>query len=135
MSTKSATRAPRKKGDWAPRFLEVLAQCPDVSRACQAVGIQRSTAYRRRQSDEDFAIAWADAHDKSLDELEAALFQRAKDTDTTAAIFLLKSHRPLIYRERVDVSHSGGVDVNLAGMSDSELRELADELDRKRGAG
>jgi hypothetical protein len=100
------TRTTRKK-DWAPDFLKALAEHPDVSRAAAAVGIQRSTAYRRRLADEDFAVAWADALDKSLDQLEAALFKRAIDTDTTAAIFLLKSHRPQTYRENVKVEHTG----------------------------
>lgn len=105
---KRAPRAPQKK-DWAPLFLEVLAECPDVSKAAAAVGIQRSTAYRRRQADEDFALAWADAHAKSLDELEAALFVRARETDTTAAIFILKSHRPEIYGDRHRIEHSGQI--------------------------
>jgi hypothetical protein len=130
-TSKRAPRAPQKK-DWAPRFLEVLRECPDVSKAAAAVGIQRSTAYRRRQADEDFALAWSDAHAVSLDELEAALFRRAKDTDTTAAIFLLKSHRPDIYRENVKVEHSGSVKTDLSALSTEELQAIADGLDAKR---
>lgn len=128
---KRATRATPKR-DWRPTFLEALAQHPDVSKACATAGINRTTAYRARQADEDFAIAWSDAHAKSLDELEAALFARAVDSDTTAAIFLLKSHRPDVYGDRQRIEHSGSIKTDLQSMSVEDLQALADGLTVKR---
>lgn len=132
----SATNAPpTKKGRpprWQADFLEALAKSPDVSQACKTVGINRTTAYRRRQADEDFAIAWADAHALSLDKLEAALFRRAVDTDTTAAIFLLKSHRPDVYGDRQRIEHTGSVRHDIRDKSDAELEALAADLAGRR---
>src|SRR5438105_1131563 len=39
-------------------FLERLAAKPDVSRACAHVGISRQSAYRLRNRDAGFAVAW-----------------------------------------------------------------------------
>lgn len=132
MTATNATpkRAKPKRHEWKPAFLEQLEASPDVSIAAKAAGVDRSTAYRARQSDEAFAVAWADAIDKSLDAVEAALIQRACEKDTTAAIFLLKSHRPLVYGDRQEITHRGGL--SLADRSDAELREMAGELAARR---
>lgn len=52
------------------RFLDCLAARCDVSRACQAVGLSRQSAYRLRARDPGFAAAWDGA---LLEAREAAI--------------------------------------------------------------
>lgn len=134
MTATNATpkKAKPKRHDWKPAFLKALAACPDVTKAASHADVDRATAYRARQSDEAFAIAWHDAINSALDDVEAALIERAKDKDTTAAIFLLKSHRRELYGERQEITHKGGV--QLSEKSDAELRELAAALTGRRDA-
>jgi hypothetical protein len=114
---------------WMPTFLEFLIEGGHVAGACRAANIGRSTAYRHRQKDEAFAVAWADAEEYSTERLEEEAYRRAHDGlvrnkydkdgnllqeelvySDTLMIFLLKARRPDKYRERFDVNHSGRVD-------------------------
>ena len=64
---------------------------------------------------------------EAVDILEAAAWTRAKADSDTLLIFLLKAHRPAMYRERVNLHHSGAVKlggVDLSKLSDEELEEL-----------
>lgn len=125
------TRAkPNRVKDWAPAFLEALEHSPDVSFACKMARIARSTAYRRQQADEEFALAWHDAMNVSLDKLVAALFRRAIADDTRAAMFLLKSHRPEVYGDRFQVQHQGELKhrVDAASVLGVDAREQVQQL-------
>lgn len=62
---------------WRDAFLQALREVPVVARACEAVGIERSTAYRAREADKDFAQAWDDAMEHGVDRAEAEAFRRA----------------------------------------------------------
>ena len=133
----AATSATRKK-DWQRLFLVALEQRPDVSQAAAAAGVSRSAAYRARQSDEDFAIKWHDAMNASLDKLEAALFTRGTETDTTAAIFLLKSHRRETYGERLHLEHAGQIkqthDIDLTRLTADEKRAMLALVEKANAA-
>lgn len=61
---------------WRPAFLAALASVPVVQQACDACGIERSTAYRARQGDEDFAKAWDEALEAGVDRAEQEAFRR-----------------------------------------------------------
>jgi len=63
--------------DWKPAFLAALKAYPVVAHACAAVGIERSTAYRARESNEVFALAWDDALEDGIDRAEKEAFRRA----------------------------------------------------------
>lgn len=107
--THRATSAP--KGDtWHDAFLGDLAENCNVSAACRAAGITRTTAYSHRDSDPVFAAAWDDAIEAGIGELELAARKRAMETSDTLAIFLLKSHRPDVYREnkRTELTGANG---------------------------
>ena len=125
---KRATRQKRTR-NWKPAFLAALAAWPDVSKACEAAGISRRTAYRERQRDEDFALAWHDAINVSLDQVEAALIERALKSDTTAAIFLLKSHRRDVYGDNLKLEHSGRIGHDLEGLDDEQLDKVIQGLE------
>lgn len=91
---------------WADKFLSALVLQPNVSLASDAAGIDRTTAYAWRHKSPEFARAWDDALARSVDKLEASAFRRAEESDTLT-IFLLKSHRPEVYRETSKVELTG----------------------------
>ena len=62
---------------WHEAFLAALREWPIVQHACDAVGIERCTAYRARQADEAFAKAWDDAVEAGVDKAEREAFRRA----------------------------------------------------------
>jgi len=105
MTEGSAESAPTRvlKVDWAGRFLEVFRSTCNVRLSADAAGIDRDTAYRRRQRDPEFARLWAQAEQDGIDVLEAQARARALSQSDTLLIFLLKAHRPEVYRERVDI--------------------------------
>ena len=63
--------------EWKPAFLAALRVVPVVARACEAAGIERTTAYKAREADECFAKAWDDAMEHGIDLAEAEAFRRA----------------------------------------------------------
>lgn len=67
----------QKPYDWKPIFLVALAELPVITHACKAAGIERSTAWRAREADEDFAKAWDDAMEQGVDKAEQEAFRRA----------------------------------------------------------
>lgn len=100
-----AKGTPKKRtaGDWIPAFLSTLGNTCNVRASCQVAGIARSKVYDRRDKDKAFARAWRDALEDGIEVLEAAARQRALSISDTLLIFLLKAHRPEVYRERYEV--------------------------------
>jgi len=111
--------------EWQPRFLDELASRGLVTRACEAAGIGRRTAYDCRDRDEDFAAAWADALEVAAEAFEAELRRRAiegverpvyqsgelvghiREYSDTLLIFGLKGLKPEKYRDRRAIEHTG----------------------------
>jgi hypothetical protein len=83
-------------------FIAALVETHTVYVAAHRAGVNKVTAYRWYESDPDFAKAWEEALEDSTDELESCLYERAKEKDTLAAIFLLKGYRPK-FRDRVTI--------------------------------
>src|SRR6266542_469517 len=71
-----ASRARTRTGKWRPIFLRTLARTPSVTFAAKAAGVPRRTAYAHREQDSEFATAWDDALNQSLDVLEHSVYQR-----------------------------------------------------------
>jgi hypothetical protein len=65
------------KHDWKAAFLTSLASVPVVNFAAKAAGINRVTAFRHRKTDPDFAEAWDEAIELSVDNAEREAFRRA----------------------------------------------------------
>jgi hypothetical protein len=61
---------------WRQAFLAALREVPVIRHACDAVGIDRSTAWRARQDDKDFADACDDAMEAGIDRAECEAFRR-----------------------------------------------------------
>lgn len=113
---------------WQRTFLQSLSSLPDVSAACRLAGIGRRHAYKVRDANSDFALAWADALDLAHDAVERRAYQwimtgvpvkktvtrkkmkdgvevetettttESAETNATLMIFWLKAHFPDRYR-------------------------------------
>lgn len=106
------------------RFLEVLADQCNVSEACRAAAIGRSTVYQWRDGDPVFAAAWAEAEEQAADKLEKLAWDRAESGESDRMLeILLKAHRPK-YREKQAVEFSGSVQVNHMVEAQAEVAEL-----------
>jgi len=73
-------RTPRtnvKKAILYRKFAKKLREVYDVSKACKAIGVSRSTAYKWRRLDPEFAKKWDEAWENIVDELEASTMQLA----------------------------------------------------------
>lgn len=88
-------------------FLAALQAKGSVYHACKTGGIGRTTAYRWREEDADFARGWDEAKEDAADNLEQSLYERGMTSDTTAAIFWLKGNRPEKFKDRVTAEHTG----------------------------
>ncbi len=124
---------------WTTPFLAALSAAPNVSAACKSAGIARQTAYEAREKDPEFARLWDDALAVGVDDLAGECYRRARhgvarpvfyrdqvvghvtEYSDTLAIFLLKSHRPEVYRETVRQEVSGGLEVGVAAALDAAL--------------
>ncbi len=99
--------------DWKTKFLQSLIETGNVSASARVAGVNRQYAYEIRRSDPEFASQWEDAIEEGLDGLEEEARRRAKNESDTLLIFLLKAHRPKIYRDNLKLEHDGGVTVRV----------------------
>lgn len=103
-----------------------LREVPVVSRACEAVGIERSTAYRAMWSDKEFEQEWDDAMEAGVDKAEQEAFRRAVEgtekgvwhmgslvgservySDSLLAL-VLKGRRKKVYADRTELTGADG---------------------------
>lgn len=99
-------------------FIQGLIGTHTVFRAATIAGISKKTAYLWAEADPAFAEAWQEALESSSDELESCMYERAKEKDTLAGIFLLKKYRPE-FRDRVTVD---------LGEVQGQIEQLIDKL-------
>jgi hypothetical protein len=113
-------------------ILNRLSKMPIVEIACKQVGIPRSTYYRWRKADKNFANACDEAVERSADVVndiaESQLIAAIKNKDMRAITFWLK-HRHAAYRNKLELS--GKVEAK------HELlpAEMLERLDSYRRAG
>lgn len=110
---KLAPKRSVSSGSWMPAFLESLAENANVRLACLAAGVSRPAVYARRENDASFRAAWDTALEQACDILEEIARKRAREISDTLLIFLLKSHRPGIYRDthRFELTGKDGKDL------------------------
>src|ERR1043165_6707690 len=96
-----------------------------------ALGIRRSQLYDWIKEDEEFGKRIAETKDLWLDGCEEKNFtEGAQDKNAvTQRIFMLKSHRPEIYGDRLDVNTNQTVTVNFNEHAANALKEY---LEAKR---
>lgn len=86
------------------KFLEAYAELGTITHAATAAGIDRRTHYDWLESDQDYALAFADAENAAVDMLEGEARRRAFAGSDTLVIFLLKGMRPEKYADRKHVT-------------------------------
>ena len=82
------------------RFLTAQQSGASTRQAAQIAGVCRGTLYRWRDEDPEFAQAWRESRDKSMEDLEVQAYKRAIEGNDRLLMFLLKSHMPLTYNKR-----------------------------------
>lgn len=110
---------------WKTIFLAELAKTGNVAKSARKAKIERKSAYRLKDSDEAFRLAWEEALEVSVEWLEAEARRRAADGflepqffagskcgsirkySDTLLIFLLKAHNPKKYRDNYRVELAG----------------------------
>jgi len=106
-----AWEAPERIGTPEKRAaLEAYARRGNVTAACLAANVGRTTWYTWRNTDPDFDSAVAEAEQAAADFLEDVAVQRATagpSPSDTLLIFLLKGIRPEKYRERYSAEITG----------------------------
>lgn len=109
------------------KFLEALAaSAGNVSVACHAIGIGRTSAYDWKREDLEFSVLWDDIIEKTTDALEQEIYRRAhdgvekpvfyqgeecgrvKEHSDVLAMFILKARKPDKYRDRHEISNPDG---------------------------
>lgn len=95
--------------EWHAKFIGCLRATGNVQYSAEYCGVSRQRVYQVRQADAEFREQWKFAMEAACDDLELEARRRAKAGSDVLLIFLLKAHRPQIYRDRVQL------DVNLVG--------------------
>lgn len=136
------------KKDWKTVFLENLSKSPNITKAAKAAGYTRQRVYQIRDEDPEFAKLWDDALAQSLDTAEGELYRRAvrgvvkpvyqggvevgkiREYSDTLMIFLLKAHKPEVYREvtRSELTGKNGGPIthkDVTELTDDELARIA----------
>ena len=96
------------------------------------MGISPSTLYRWKNEYKEISEALKEGKEVVDYQVENALLNKAISGNTTAQIFWLKNRRPDKWRDRQDVSHSGGIHVRnqYENMTEEELMELAKKYEK-----
>ncbi len=137
-------RGGSKKRPWEAAFVKELEQTACISRACDASGIHRSTAYHARKNDKAFREAWTEALEVGCDALEYEARRRAvegidepvfyqgkvcghiKRFSDNLLVVLLRAHRPEKFRERMSVYTGPELDAEtLLLLTDDEVEQGA----------
>lgn len=96
---------------WQEQFLALFGNSLNIASSAMGAGINRRTVYRERDRNPEFAAALADAKAEAIERLEGAAYDRAKKMSDVLLIFLLKAHKPEVYRESFDQHHKGQVEI------------------------
>lgn len=101
MSEPAGANGTPEKEPWEDRFLDLLAETGNVSKAAKGARVGRRTVYTHRAERSEFAERWKEAEALGADALEDECRKRAFGGSDTLMIFLLKAHKPEKYREVV----------------------------------
>lgn len=123
-------------------FLATLAETGHVKNSCEAVGLNRITAYTRRRDDEDFRKLWEEAHQIGMSCLEDEAKRRAYEGVTKgvyykgdrvdeevvysdALLMFLMQGRDTRYKRKQEITGAdGGPLLALAKLDDEGLEDL-----------
>lgn len=144
-------QARHRKNEWKEPFLAALEESANIALSAKIARVHRSRVYAHRDENEEFEQAWDEALEIGIATLEVELRRRAlhgtakpfffqgekcgsmQEYSDVLGMFLLKAHRPDVYRDRSEVNykHSGEVEFRLGGMTpEQSLDKLDKDLDR-----
>jgi hypothetical protein len=104
--------ADQRKAERKRAFVDLHAEGLTYSECAAALNLDRSTAYRWRREDPEFAQACATAFKTSIERLEQHVEKRAFQNDKVA-MWLLERRAPDKYNISQKVEHSGGVSLQV----------------------
>lgn len=98
------------------QFLEALKNnINNISKACDAIGINRGTYYLWKESDKEFAEKCREIEEQVIDYVEGSLMKQIREGDTTATIFFLKTKgKNRGYVEKVQLDGNLNTDVKIS---------------------
>lgn len=109
--------------EWQKKFIQRLSETGNISASCRKAGITRQRAYQVKDEDVVFNAAWKEALVISVENLEFEARRRAelgvldpvfhqgekvgaiRKYSDTLLIFLLKAHKPDMYRDNQHIEH------------------------------
>ena len=142
---------------WREAFLAALREYPVLGHACEAAGVNRSTAWRARENDPEFAQDVADAMEAGIDKAEREAFARGvtgwhepvfhkgeivgevlKKSDAMLAL-VLKGRRKSVYADRTEITGADGGALAVKDettraariahlLEQAQLRKIADDI-------
>ena len=134
------------KRDWKPAFIKALRRTGNVTLAAQYAGRSRNQAYHVRRHSEDFAAQWREALEEGSDLLDAEARRRAvtgidkpvyykgevvgsiKKYSDRLLMFLLRAHRPQMFRDGGKVEQPGATDVDVDRDREKRIMERLDRM-------
>ena len=97
---------------------------------CISLGISESTLYRNQREKTELTEAIKRGREKGVATIANKLVESAIEGNTTAQIFILKTHGGQDWKDRQDVSLTGEVLVKTKTLQDMTDEELQAELER-----
>lgn len=120
------------------KFLDMLGECANCTKAAEFAGIAKSLIYARRNKEPEFEKAYQEAYQRGYDVLEEECQRRAfagydkpvfqggrrvgviREYSDTLAMFLMKGNKPGKYRDRIEATNTN---LNLDASKDEQIRE------------
>ena len=113
----------KSKEEFLDHFAKSLAL---VASACRKTGISRQTFYRWYDNDDDFRQKVDDVRELAKDSVEASIFDKIRNGDTTMMIFYAKTRmKDRGYVERREIVGKNGAP--LIGGHDIDVDKLTEE--------
>ena len=95
---------------------------------CISLGISESTLYRNQREKTELTEAIKRGREKGVATIANKLVESAIDGNTTAQIFILKTHGGQEWKDKQDINLSGELEVKNKSLKDMTDEELKAEL-------
>ena len=82
------------------KFLVAYQWGAGVAEAARFASIPKSTLYRWRDEDAEFAQSWREGRNNLVNDLEIQAFKRALEGNDRLLMFILKSYKPGTFNQR-----------------------------------
>lgn len=102
---------------WREAYLNALRELPVIKHACEAAGVDRSTAWRAREADQEFADAEREAMEEGVDKAEAEAFRRG----------VVGFEEPVVDKGRLAYRYERYEAVDVNGAKSWEFRPVLDD--------